>query len=200
LLDETWVAFGQRGAGATGLATPLIRTVFRPCDAARQTTRRLSTTQMGELVDRDQEQLQLLSLFHYITAGVTAVFGSFPLIHVLIGVVFLFLPETLPSSPSGKGGGPPREVGFMFIGLGGLFVAAGWTLAALHFLTGRYLKQRRNYWFCLVVSGVSSLICMFGNAVVGIATIVVLSRHSVRDLFQQTVNPVGTGGDGGEAG
>jgi hypothetical protein len=133
LLDETWVAFGQRGAGATGLATPLIRTVFRPCDAARQTTRRLSKTQMGELVDRDQEQLQLLSLFHYITAGVTAVFGTFPIIHVLIGLMFLFMPEAAPSLPSGKGAGPPREFGFLFVGLGCLFVAGGWTLAALHF-------------------------------------------------------------------
>ena len=155
---------------------------------------------VGELVDRDQEQLRILSLLHYVTAGVTAVFGSFPLLHVFMGVGLLFLPEIFPSSPFGKSDGPPREVGFFFIGLGSLFVAAGWTLAALHFLTGRYLAQRRNYWFCLVVSGVSSLICMFGNAVVGIATIVVLSRHSVRDLFQQTVNPVGTGGDGGEAG
>ncbi|HSF15793.1 MAG TPA: hypothetical protein VLK65_09585 [Vicinamibacteria bacterium] len=155
---------------------------------------------MGELVDRDQEQLRILSLFHYITAGVTAVFGSFPLIHVLVGVAFLFLPEVFPTSPSGKGDGPPREVGFIFIGLGSLFVAAGWTLAALHFLTGRYLAQRRNYWFCLIVSGFSSLICMFANAVVGIATIVVLSRDSVRGLFQPPASSIDTGSGVGPAG
>lgn len=155
---------------------------------------------MGDLVDRDEEQLRLLSLFHYITAGVTAVFGTFPIIHVLIGLMFLFMPEAAPSLPSGKGAGPPREFGFLFVGLGCLFVAGGWTLAALHFLTARYLKQRRHYWFCMIVSGLSSLICMFANAVVGIATIVVLSRDSVRGLFQQPTSSVGVTGDGGAAG
>ena len=155
---------------------------------------------MGELVDRDQEQLRLLTLFHYITAGVTVVFGSIPLIHVAVGVAFLVLPEIFPSPPSSKGGGPPREIGFLFAGLGGLFVAAGWTLALLHFLTARYLAQRRNYWFCLVVSGLSSLACTFSNAIVGIATIVILSRDSVRALFSSSPNPIGPGGDAEDAG
>ena len=155
---------------------------------------------MGELVDRDEEQLRLLSLFHYITAGVTAVFGSFPIIHIAVGLMFLLMPEAAPSLPTGKSGGLPREFGLFFVAIGGLFVLGGWTLAALHYLTGRYLKQRRNYWFCMIVSGLSSLLCMFANAIVGIATIVVLSRDSVRGLFQQPTSSVGVTGDGGAAG
>ena len=154
---------------------------------------------MGELVDRDEEQLRLLSLFHYITAGVTAVFGSFPIIHIAVGLMFLLMPEAAPSLPTGKSGGLPREFGLFFVAIGGLFVLGGWTLAALHYLTGRYLKQRRNYWFCMIVSGLSSLLCMFANAIVGIAPIVVLSRDSVRGLFQQTASS-GVTGDGETAG
>jgi hypothetical protein len=75
----------------SGHATPHSR---RPCPLAR--------LKVGELVDRDQEQLRLLSLFHYITAGITAVFGSIPLIHVAMGVVFLFLPRFFLRRPPTK--------------------------------------------------------------------------------------------------
>jgi hypothetical protein len=47
------------------------------------------------LVDRDSEQLSLLSILHYATAGVTAVMGSFPLLHVAMGAFVTFMPASL---------------------------------------------------------------------------------------------------------
>lgn len=135
---------------------------------------------MGELVDRDEEHLNLLSLFHYITAGVTFVFGSFPLIHVAIGVFMMFASHWAPEAKDG----PPAFVGAMFAAMGGAFVTAGWTLAALHYFTARSLKQRRRYLFCVIVSGISTAVCMFSNGVVGVATLIVLSRASVKKLFE----------------
>ena len=49
-------------------------------------------------------------------------------------------------------------------------------------LAGRYLARRERYTFCLVVAGVECMFMPFGT-VLGVFTIIVLSRPSVKDLF-----------------
>jgi hypothetical protein len=137
---------------------------------------------MAELVDRDEEHIRLLALFHYVAAGVTFVLGSFPLIHVTIGVVFMLISHFAPPGASERET-PPMFIGAMLATMGGAFVAAGWTLAVLHYFTARFLKQRRRYTFCLLVSAFSSLVCMFTTGVVSVATIIVLVRPRVREMF-----------------
>ena len=134
-----------------------------------------------ELVDRDAEHLRILSIFHYAAAGVTALIGSFPLLHVGIGVLILLLPEDMRTS---RDEAFPREMGVFFIGMGLLFVVGGWALAGLHFLIARFLKQQRHFWFCLAASAITCFACMFSSGVVGIATLVILLRPGVRGLFE----------------
>ena len=141
-----------------------------------------------ELVDRDAEQVRILSIFQYAAAGVTALVGSFPLLHVAMGALILLLPDSVRGS--GKDAFP-REIGFIFMGFGLVFVAAGWTIAAAHFLTARFLKQKRRYWFCVVASAITCLACMFSSGIVGIASLVILLRPGVKDLFDREVVPVG---------
>ena len=50
------------------------------------------------------------------------------------------------------------------------------------FLVGRGLAQRKRYMFCLVVACVECLFMPFGT-VLGVFTIIVLSRDSVKALF-----------------
>ena len=56
------------------------------------------------LVDQDQEQLRLLTLFHYVYAGITALFACFPIIHLVVGVLLLTNPGTFGT---GKNAPPP---------------------------------------------------------------------------------------------
>jgi ABC-type uncharacterized transport system permease subunit len=135
----------------------------------------------SDLVDRDTEHLRLLAIFHYASAGVAALFGSFPLIHVAMGAFFVFMPESMRGT--GKDAFP-REIGFLFMALGLAFVSVGWGLAAGHFFTARSLKQRRRYWFCIVVCAFSCIACTFSSGIVGIASLVVLLRPGVKDLFE----------------
>jgi hypothetical protein len=137
----------------------------------------------SELVDRDSEHLWLLSILHYAAAGVTALVGSFPLIHVAIGTFLTFMPDSMRGT--GKDAFP-REIGVLFMGLGLVFVAAGWSLAAAHFMTARFLKQKRHYVFCVAVSVVSCFACMFSSGIISIATLVVLFRPGVHELFDRT--------------
>ena len=139
---------------------------------------------MGELVDRDAEQLNLLSLLHYAAAGVTGLIACFPLLHVAMGALLTFSPGTFGDEKNG----PSREVGLVFMGLGMAFVTVGWLFAGAHFVVARSLKTRSRFVFCVVVSAVTCFTCMFSSGIVSIATLVVLFRPGVRQLFDPALS------------
>jgi len=58
----------------------------------------------------------------------------------------------------------------------------GWIFAVIIFLTGRFLAKRKRYMFCLVIACVECLFMPFGT-VLGVFTIIVLMRPSVKELF-----------------
>jgi hypothetical protein len=121
------------------------------------------------------EDLKLLSLFHYVLAGVTALFALLPLVHVAIGVAMI----------TGRFDGrdaPPPFLGWIFVGFGAAFILAGWVYAALVFFAGRCLTQRRAWLFVMVMAGISCAWMPFGT-VLGVFTLVTLSRPEVKALF-----------------
>lgn len=65
----------------------------------------------------------------------------------------------------------------------------GWTLAVGLFVAGYLLARRRGYFFCLVMAGIACTFSPFGT-VLGVFTLLVLLRSSVKQLFGRT------GGDG----
>ena len=134
----------------------------------------------AELVDRDAEHVRMLSIFQYAAAGVTALIGSFPLLHVAIGAMVVLLPDSMRGT--GKDAFP-REFGYVFMGFGLVFLAAGWSVALAHFLTARFLRAHRRYWFCVIASAITCFACMFSSGIVGIASLVILLRPGVRELF-----------------
>jgi len=127
-------------------------------------------------MNKDLEQLRLLSIFHYVLAGVTALFSLFPLIHVVVGLAVVF------GGPSMGNEVPPPVFGWLFVLIGGFFILAGISLAVLIFFAGRMLSRRRHYLFCFVAAALECLFMPLGT-VLGIFTIVVLSRESVKALF-----------------
>ncbi|HEX7898713.1 MAG TPA: hypothetical protein VF950_13195 [Planctomycetota bacterium] len=126
----------------------------------------------------DEEHLRLLSIFHYVSAALTAFFACFPLLHVGLGLAVLLSPETVSS----EGDPPPAWFGLFFVVIGGAFVLAGWTLAVLKFFTGRCLARRRRRTFCVIVACVCCVLPPIGT-ILGVFTLVVLSRPSVKALF-----------------
>ena len=128
-------------------------------------------------MNQDLEHLRLLSIFHYVVGGMMAFFACIPIIHVVIGVVML-------TNPGGFGGQPPPPfIGLLFVIIGGAVILIGWVLAALVIISGRFLTQRKHYVYCLVIAGVSCLFMPVGT-VLGVFTIIVLTRPSVKGLFQ----------------
>jgi len=128
---------------------------------------------------KDLEHLRLLVLGHYALSGITALFACIPLLHVGIGLMVIFAPETMKS---GKEGPPPAFVGWLFAAMGAAFVLAGWTLAGLMFAAGRCIQRRSRLLFCQIVAGLSCFFMPFGTAL-GVCSFLVLSRPSVKALF-----------------
>ena len=128
----------------------------------------------------DLQHLKLLSIFHYVVAVFTALTGCFPVFHLAIGVALLS-----GQMPNQAADPVPAEVmGWMFTGIAGAVIVVMWSLAAVIFCSGRSLQNHRRHTFCLVVAGLECLLMPFGT-VLGIFTIIVLLRPSVRQLFDE---------------
>ncbi len=132
----------------------------------------------NELLRKDREHLKLLSIFHYVVAGLTALFACFPIIHLIIGLAFVLNPGTFEA----EGDMPPAFFGWFFVIFPALFILMGWAMAVLIFAAGRSLARQRRYTFCLVVAGLECLMMPFGT-VLGVFTLVVLMRDSVKQAF-----------------
>jgi hypothetical protein len=127
------------------------------------------------LTAQEEQHLQLLAIFHYIVGGLAAFFACFPLIHLTMGVVMVC------GGFSGNQA-PPAILGWLFIILGGGFFLAGQSLAICIIIAGRFLAQRRRYLFVFVIACCECLFMPFGT-VLGVFTIVLLSRESVKAAF-----------------
>jgi hypothetical protein len=141
----------------------------------------------GDLaMNSDQEHLRLLVIFSYILAGLTALMACFPLIHMAIGFMFLSHPEMLQGPPNQPPMPPEMSqfIGTLFIVISAAAVLLGWIYAFCLFMAGKNLSNRRNYMFCLIVAGFSCLNIPFGT-ILGIFTLVVLLRPSVKTLFEE---------------
>jgi hypothetical protein len=126
----------------------------------------------------DNEHLRLLSIFHYVKGGISAFFSCIPVIHVVLGLITIIAPHAF-----GHGGDqPPAFVGWLLLILGVSIILFGWTFATITLIVGRCIARRRHYTFCFVWACVECLSVPFGT-VLGVFTILVLNRASVKELF-----------------
>ena len=138
-------------------------------------------------MDRDTEQLNLLAIFHYVVAGLAALFSFFPLLYTTIGAIFIFAARH-GTAKQGENL-PPEFLGWIFAVLGSLLFLTGIAMAICILIAGRSLALRKRYSFVLVMACIECLFIPFGT-ILGVFTIVVLSRESVRGLFSTAAAPV----------
>ncbi len=96
-------------------------------------------------MNRDLEHLRLLKIGFYTYAGISAVVALIPIFHIVIGLAMVF-------GEFDKGPNPPPPVfGWLFVGLGSLFVIIGMILAFMTFLAGRFISQQSKYLLSLLL-------------------------------------------------
>ena len=137
-------------------------------------------------MNRDKEHLQLLAIFHYVVAGLAAFFSFFPLLYTTVGAIFIFAARHGTAKPGEDL--PPEFLGWIFAVLGSLLFLIGIAMAICILIAGRSLALRKGYSFALVMSCIECLFIPFGT-ILGVFTIVVLSRESVKALFSAAQTP-----------
>jgi len=135
-------------------------------------------------MNQDIEHLRLLSIFHYIVAGLAALFSFFPLLYTTIGAIFIFAARHGTPKPGDEL--PPEFLGWIFVGVGSFLFLLGVAMAICILIAGRCLSRHRFYSFALVMACVECLFIPFGT-ILGVFTIIALSRESVRALFSKAI-------------
>lgn len=135
---------------------------------------------MAEVLNKDEQHLRLLKIFHYVVAALVALFSCLFIIHLVIGITAIISPQTFKGS---NGSMPPSFLGWLFALIGGFALLSGWAFAVCLIFAGRFLARRKRYLFCMVVAAVSCFFMPFGT-VLGVFTIIVLQRPSVKEQFK----------------
>ncbi len=135
---------------------------------------------------KDEKNLDQLSLGFKIYAAVNALFSCIPFIHLFLGIMMV-----TGAMDSGKDA-PPAFFGWFFIIFAIAFILFGWAISVCNFYVGRFLKERRNYTFCFVMSCINCAFMPMGT-ILGVFGIIVLMRDSVKNIFENNAkqNPFG---------
>ena len=134
-------------------------------------------------MNHDKEHLRLLAIFHYVVAGLAALFSFFPLLYTTVGAIFIFAARHGTPKPGEEL--PPEFLGWIFVVLGLLLFLLGVAMAICILIAGRCLSRRKHYTFALVMACIECLLIPFGT-ILGVFTIIALSRESVKELFAAT--------------
>lgn len=131
----------------------------------------------------DAEHLKLLSVFHYVMAGLIAIGGCLMMAYFAFSAyIFNELVRTMPVTPGSTP--PPAGLGWFFGAFGAVLCLAAWIMATLNFLSARWLAMRKNRIFCIVAAALSCVGFPLGTAL-GVFTIIVLQRPSIRAEFER---------------
>jgi hypothetical protein len=131
-------------------------------------------------MNQDMEHLRLLAIFHYVVAGLAALFSFFPLLYTTVGTIFIFAARHGTAKPGEEL--PPEFLGWILAVIGSVLFLIGLAMAICILIAGRSLALRKRYTFALVMACIECLFIPFGT-ILGVFTIVVISRESVRELF-----------------
>jgi len=142
-------------------------------------------------MNQDGEHLRLLSIFHYIVAALAALFSFFPLLYTTVGAVFICVARhAAAAGPKPSEEAPPEFIGWILAVVGSLLFLLGIAIAICILIAGRSLAKHTHYWFAFAMACIECLFIPFGT-ILGVFTIIVLSRESVKTLFLTAVGKQG---------
>lgn len=128
------------------------------------------TSHNSQMVNRDEEHLRLLGIFHLLIAGInTALLVIFVLLPLLVGPRWLHVLKMSHASPEKL--------------MKGLIV--GILITAVYTFNGLSLKKKQHYISCIILSCIECLTNIPYGLIMGVSAILVLRRESVRELFKK---------------
>jgi hypothetical protein len=138
----------------------------------------MNSTDTDERAIIDAEHLRLLAIFHFVSAALSFVGVVFSSLYFLLFQVVFSNAEITQSQQ----GPPPEEFITIFRWFTGLFIV--WFLVSCigNLLSAMFLRARRHRTFSMVIAAINCLHIPLGT-ILGVFTLVVLGRESVRKLY-----------------
>src|SRR5437016_13901936 len=106
-------------------------------------------------MNQGTDHLRLLAIFHYVVAGLAALFSLFPLLYTMVGSIFIFAPRH--GTPKQGEASPPEFLGWIFIALGLLLFLFGIAIVIRFSISARWLSRRKCLMFALVLASLAVL-------------------------------------------
>ncbi len=130
----------------------------------------------------DQEHLRLLALFHYIAGGLTVAFSSLFIFHTLLFALVASHPEWIADHLLQQTAALPFNLMRVLAFVMGSVVTLGVAFGVAQILSGRFIARRCYRGMSLAVAIVNLVLIPYGT-LLGVFTLLVLARRSVRDLY-----------------
>lgn len=131
----------------------------------------------------DMAHLRALAICHYVWGGMLFFFGSFPILHLVMGVFLLKNPAFMQSGANG----PPPEFAWLMIGFASCIIVFAWILAVMTIYSGRCISRQTNRTLTFIVAGFNCLSIPLGTTL-GVFTFIVLVRPSVKSLYDRVLH------------
>lgn len=140
-------------------------------------------------MDQIKEHIRLLSIFHYVVGGLTALCSFIPIIHLVMGIAMLigaFPPNVDASSAqTAEDEMALKFVGIMFTAFASVFIIGGLTFSVCILRAGKKLARYESRTFCLIIA---AILCAFAplGTVLGVFSIITLTKPETKELFGET--------------
>ncbi len=145
---------------------------------------------VGEIQrQKDNENLKLLSVFHFVLAGLSLVVMAFIALHYFF-MRMMFTNPAIWEKKAGESAGPPPEFikeffeyfVWVYVFSASIVLVSGMA----NVFSGMFLRKKKHHTFSLVVAGLNCAQMPFDTAV-GVFTLVVLLRESVKEGYARVV-------------
>ena len=134
----------------------------------------------------DEEQLRLLSFFHYVSGAVTIAFSSMFILHLIFMAYFSSNPEIFKAEDAEHAlnmAGAMKVFVFIFA----ILIVFGITYGICEIMSGVFIKRRTNRLFSFIVAIPRILFIPYGS-ILSIFTLILLDRRSVKAMYESQQN------------
>jgi len=133
---------------------------------------------VSEVRKQDSDLLSIVSIFHFVLGGFQMMISLAGFVYIVMGVLM-----ATGAMDSAKGEAPPPELGWVFVGIGIVFVLIFITIGLFTIKTGINMRRRQRRTLCIVIDAILCLMVPFGT-IVGIFGLVLLTRPEISDEFE----------------
>ena len=133
----------------------------------------------------DGEHLKLLSIFHYIRGALTILTSSFLIFYFIFFALFSTLAKHPEFAGDEFGSEFPSAIFTIFTILFGVLILLGIIFGILQIMSGIFMKKRKNRMFSFIIAILELIFIPYGT-ILGVLTIIVLQRESVKNLYAMT--------------